>query len=103
MRFYHFSLFIQLLRGTNQIVNMHSGMLAKFCVLILLPCVQCENAALNEDCDGVEWLSCRSRLINEVFGYPHLPARSSPDYIIEEPNYSMRGFPGPGEKFVLHL
>lgn len=56
------------------------------------------------DCDGLDWLACRNNMISSIFNVSvdaasntaPLPTRAVPDYVIPNPEYCMKGFPGPG-------
>jgi hypothetical protein len=50
------------------------------------------------ECDGKDWAGCRKNMISQIFNTSgELPDKSTPDYIIKEPEYEMNGFPAPGQ------
>ncbi len=51
------------------------------------------------DCDGLDWIACRSQLTASIFGNDGtLPTRAVPDFSFDNSStYAMHGFPGPGD------
>lgn len=64
-----------------------------------------ENPRKLDGCNGSEYLDCRANLAGVIFGggaTTQLTTVSLPDEIIDLPNYTMKGLPGPG-KGITHF
>jgi hypothetical protein len=46
---------------------------------------------LLDGCKSKDWSTCRMSLINSIFNDTTLPARSTPDFIVQMPDYAMHG------------
>lgn len=50
-------------------------------------------------CDGSDYSVCRKNLWRYVFNTTtgELPSKAKPDYVVDMPDWEMKGFPGPGQ------
>eukprot|EP01043_Picozoa_sp_COSAG02_P039761 COSAG02_NODE_3162_length_7248_cov_147.217793_4_plen_234_part_00 len=50
-------------------------------------------------CDGSDYGACRKSLWKYVFNTTtgELPSKAKPDYLVDMPDWEMKGFPGPGQ------
>jgi hypothetical protein len=59
--------------------------------LLVICSAHTRSLPLLDGCKSKDWPTCRMSLINSIFNDTTLPARATPDFIVQMPDYAMHG------------